>query len=123
MSLSIDAYLTTKTDSLPDLKTYTKEEDFYQWKTQVRSVAFDSKSFNEVSESILDFADRYPIIEAYALIEYPPGKVLDADEEVGEKLRTLFGDRHIKFDWALTRDEKAFGENYVVSLEIIVDKT
>jgi hypothetical protein len=122
MTLNIDVYLTTKLDALPDLKSYTKEEQFYNWKSQVKGVAFQHESYSEVSEDLLTEAGNYPILEAYALIEYPTGKVLEADEEVGEKLRTLFGDRHIKFDWALTRDESAMQDVYNVSLEIIVDK-
>ena len=121
MNLNIDIYLTTKKDELPDLKSYTDEEGFYEWKRAVKFVAFKQNTQTEVSERLLEDAREYPIIEAFALIEYPPGKVLEADEDVGERLREFFQKQHIKFNWALTRDEKS-ADTCNVSLELIVEK-
>ena len=97
MNTNIDVYLTTKKDELPDLQSYRDETGFYEWKRAVKFVAFHSESFTEIKDGILDEAKKYPIIESFALIEYPPGKVLEADEELGERLREFFKKNHIFF--------------------------
>ncbi len=121
MDVTIELYLTTKKDELPDLRTFKHEDEFYKWKNDVRHIAMYSATYNEISDALLEEANNYRILEAHALIEYPPGKVLDADEEIGEKFRQFFRDKHIKFDWSMTRDEKAEESHYTVSLEVIVE--
>jgi glucose-6-phosphate 1-dehydrogenase len=122
MELNIDVYLTTKKDELPDLRTYTTEDQFYKWKNDVKFVAFHSSCHNQISDELLEEASKYRILEVFALIEYPTGKVLEADEEIGEKFREFFREKHISFNWSLTRDEAAQPDQYTVSLEVIVEK-
>ena len=89
----------------------------------VQGAAFTRSSHTEIDSNLLGEARKQKrIVEAYALIEYPKGEILDADENVGEKLRSLFRQEHVQFDWALSRDEKAPPKSYTVSLEVIVEK-
>ncbi|OYT41215.1 MAG: hypothetical protein B6U86_02860 [Candidatus Altiarchaeales archaeon ex4484_43] len=122
MNLTIDLYLTSKKDALPDLDTYREESEFYRWKSSIKSVAFYNERFNEITDKIFNEAKKYTILEGCAIIEYPYGKVLEADDEIGEKLKELFEYHGYPFNWKLTRDEKAAPDTYLVSLEIVVDK-
>jgi len=122
MDLTIDLYLTTKKDKLPDLDSYREESGFYRWKSLVKLVAFYNERFNEITDKIFNEAGKYRVLEGCAIIEYPHGRIMEADDEIGEKLKELFRRHGHPFEWKLTRDEKVAPDTYLVSLEIVVDK-
>ncbi len=123
MDLTIDLYLTTKKDDLPDLDTYKEEGGFYEWKSRIKSVAFYDEEFNEITDEIFNEAEKYRILEASAIIEYPTGRVQEASDEIGRRLKDLFRHHGHHIELKLTRDEKAAPSTYLVSLEIVVDKS
>ncbi len=122
MDLNIDVYLTTKNDSLDDLRVFRDESGFYKWKSNVKGVAFQSTSFKGLSSDILKDATQHTILEAFGVIEYPPGAVFEADDEIGEKIKALFREQGIGFNYNLTRDEQALPDTFKVSIDIVVDK-
>lgn len=120
MDVTIRVYVTTKTDSLPDLASYQTEEEFYKWKSDVEEVSFESGEFKEFSDALFMGRERHEVVEGHALIEYPPGEVLEARSRIARPLADLFKARHIKFTSAQTRDEQASPGVYQASLELIV---
>jgi len=120
MDLTIDVYLTTKKDALPDLASYKTESDFYRWKEQVKGVALHSEAFSEISDGIFKEAEKRGVEAGYALIEHPTDKMWEANDEIAGKLKKLFQQRRYSFSWGLSRDENAPPDKYVVSLEVVV---
>lgn len=122
MNLSVSVYYTTRKDSLPDLRSFKDEGGFYKWRNQVKDVAFKSEDFDSISDITLAGAGKNPVVECFVVIEYPPGKMLEADDQLGEKLRDFIQVKRHRFTWKLTRDEQAAPDDYKVSLEVVVDK-
>jgi hypothetical protein len=122
MDVTVDVYLTSRKDSLQDLRKFTNELSFSKWKSEVKNIAFYTESYKELSDKLLTEAEKYPILDAFAVIEYPQGEAFTADDEVCEKIRDVFRKKMVSFQWNLTRDEEAAPGSFKVSLEIVCDK-
>ena len=122
MDLTIQVFLTTRKDTLPDLSTYKTEAEFYAWRSGVKGVALRTDVFTEITNGIFEEAEKHGVVAGYALIEHPPDEMWEANDEIAKKLNDMFKQRHYTFKWGLSRNEKMPPGRFVVSLEIVVKK-
>lgn len=120
MSFDIHLYITDHEDTLPDLHTMQHSDEVRSWFSQVDGVCMHHEHFSRIDDSILKEAKNHEIKSAFAVLFYPPGEVLSADDEVGEKLKKLFKSHGIKFSWNLTLNDRLQKNFYDVYLELIV---
>jgi len=121
MALDIHLYLTTKKDALPDLDSFKHADEVRSWFSQVKNVALHHNRFTEISDELIAEAEEHHILEAFAIIFYPPGEMLEADDQIGEKLDELFTRHKEKFSWSLTCEKNLEPGKYDVYLELIVE--
>ena len=122
MDLTIQVFLTTRKDTLPDLSTYKTEAEFYAWRSGVKGVALRTDVFTEITNGIFEEAEKHGVVAGYALIEHPTDEMWEANDEIAKKLNDMFKQRHYTFKWGLSRNEKMPPGRFVVSLEIVVKK-
>lgn len=123
MAFDIHLYITDHQDALPDLHTMEHADEVRSWFSQVEGVCVHHDHFDKIDDSILAEAKNHPIKQAFAVIFYPPGEVLEADDQVGEQLKQLFNSHRVKFSWNLTANDKLDRNFYDVYLELIVKKS
>ena len=122
MDLTIQVYLTTRKDVLPDLSSFETEAEFYAWRIGVEGVALRSDVFNEITDEIFEEAEKHEVVAGYALVEHPTDEMWEANDEIAKKLNEMFKRRHCPFSWGLSRNEKMSPGMFVVSLEIVVKR-
>jgi len=122
MDITIQVYLTTRKDTLPDLSSYKTEADFYAWRSRVKGVALRSDVFKEITDDIFEEAEKHGVVAGYALIEHPPDEMWEANDEIAKRLNDMFKQRRYPFSWGLSRNEKLSPGTFVVSLEIVVKR-
>jgi len=121
MALDIHLYLTTHADELPDLNSMKHTEEVRAWFSKVDDVAVNHDHFEEISEDIIKEAHPHPVLSAYSVVFYPPGKLLEADE-VGEQFKALFLGHGKQFNWSVAPSPDLPEDKFDVYLEIIVGK-
>lgn|GEM_PF-871125 len=122
MTFDIHLYITDHKDSLPDLHTLEHSDEVMDWFSKVDDVCVHHDHFDKIDDKILTEAHKHKILQAFAVIFYPPGEMLESDEEVGEQLKKLFKGHNIKFSWNLSVNDKLHGNFYETYLELIVSK-
>ncbi|MFH1789183.1 MAG: hypothetical protein ABH834_07365 [Candidatus Altiarchaeota archaeon] len=123
LAYDIHLYITDHQDALPDLHTMEHIDEVRSWFSQVNGVCVHHDHFSKISDDLLKEAKNHPIKQAFAVIFYPPGEMLEADEEVGEELKKLFKSHRVKFSWNLTSNDRLTRNFYDVYLELIVKKS
>jgi hypothetical protein len=101
MKQKIRVYLTTRTDPVPDLDDMKTAADLGKWKKDVKPHALEIREFPGPVDDMISFIGEHPILECYAVISYPPGKMEDADDSVGEPLLGFLKKNAEQLNWQL----------------------
>jgi hypothetical protein len=124
MKMKIRLYVTTRSDPVSDLDDVKTAVELAKWKQDIRKHALERKEYSELDDAIIDDMGRLTIKECYAVIAYPPGRMQEADDEVGEPLLKFLKKNADKLDWELDETgasavtvaehaEKTFAQTYM----------
>jgi hypothetical protein len=103
----VHLFLTSRKDPVPDLDSL---EDFHQvkkWWEEIKPHALKYNTFDGISVELINELRNVRILECYAIILYPEGRMFEADDLVAEKLLNLLKEHGDELDWMLQETGKS----------------
>lgn len=101
MAHKVRVYVTTRDDPVEDLDSVKTGEELEAWKKAVREHALEVFEHDEVTGKMVEDVMKYTILECYAVIAYPPTKMMEAQEEAGKPLMAVIRENKDKLTWDL----------------------
>jgi hypothetical protein len=101
MKQTIRLYLTTRSDPQGDLDDVKTADGLLKWRQKTKKNALETKEYPELSDEIIEEIREYAIKECYAVIAYPPGRMNEADDLVGEELLKFLKRNSQRLNWQL----------------------
>ena len=101
MKQTIHLYVTTRTDPVEDLDDIKSAKELKSWKQRVVKHALKMKDYSGLGGDIITDMGDYKIVECYAVVEYLPGQMHEADDKVGEPLLNFLRDNSNSLNWEL----------------------
>jgi hypothetical protein len=136
---TIHLFVTTRTDPVDDLDTLVSYEQFNRWEDEVRPHALKYEKYYSMSEQFIKDIGSYDILECYAVILYPKGKMIEASN-LGSQMQDILKTNRAKLRWKLDKtghskssnreyftfgmlaDPELKGEDFQVYFEIVSHK-
>jgi hypothetical protein len=101
MKQTIRLYVTTRADPVPDLDDMKTAADLAKWKADAKRHALKVKEHAEAGDALIDDLKGYTIKECYAVIAYPPGRITEANIQVGAPMLKFLRRNGDRIEWEL----------------------
>jgi hypothetical protein len=101
MKQTIRLYVTTRANKLGDLDDVKDSGKLAKWKEDVQKLALETKTFEYPDDEMIDAMSSLAIAECYAVVAYPPGRISEADDQIGKPLLKFLRKNSEKLTWAL----------------------
>ncbi|MBN2014418.1 MAG: hypothetical protein JW778_04495 [Candidatus Altiarchaeota archaeon] len=98
---SIHLFVTTRKDPVQDLDSFEDYHQIKRWEKEVRPHALKYKLLDGVTEKLIDELMGIEILECYAIVLYPEGKMIEADDLIAEDLLNLLREHKNELNWRL----------------------
>ena len=103
MKLSIHLYVTSRSSPAHDLDDVKTARELRKWRDEAKKHALETKEYDELEERLIDDMSKLIISECYAVIAYPPGKIHEAGDQVGETLLKFLRKNTESLNWELEK--------------------
>jgi hypothetical protein len=107
---TLHLFVTTRTDPVDDLDSLDDFAQFKKWEEEVKPHALKYGKYDGMTADFIKDVGNYDILECYAVILYPKGKMLEASNVGNEMLATLKQNRG-KLRWKLEKTGKSKASN------------
>jgi hypothetical protein len=107
---TIHLFVTTRTDPVEDLDTLVNYEQFAAWENKVKPHALKYATYDGLTSGFIRDIGNYEILECYAVILYPKGKMIDASN-LGHQMHAVLNQNRAKLRWKLDKTGKSKASN------------
>jgi hypothetical protein len=107
---TLHLFVTTRDDPVEDLDSLNDFKQFKEWEEEVKPHTLKCGKYDGMTADFIKDIGDYDILECYAVILYPKGKMLEASN-VGNQMLALLKQNRGKLRWKLEKTGKSKSTN------------
>lgn len=117
---TINLFVTSREDPVPDLDSFEDYHQIKKWGEEVRPHTLKYRVFKGISMELIDELKDIEILECYAVVLYPEGKMIEGDNLIANELLNFLKENQVKLNWRLQETGRSAGrtawKNFTYSL-------